>query len=122
MASIVKGNIAKKAGEDKKYQNMHLLLAKRSSENIRSEQRKGGKLERSWLGLYKILRLEEKSADLLDEQVLLPKINTDHLKAYQEPTRRIPHRMLEKPPSKKANGDVTSKFHSCSTITAKFAT
>lgn len=67
--------------------------------NVRSQQRKGGKLEANYLGPFTIIALEEKSADLEDERgVKFPKINIDHIKPHLEDIPRVPHKL--KKPSK----------------------
>nr|XP_049611005.1 mucin-1-like [Syngnathus scovelli] len=66
-------------------------------QNIRSQQRKGGKLNPNFLGPYKIVAIEGKTADLQDENgALVPKINIDHLKPYKENKQRVPHRYENK--------------------------
>nr|XP_049579031.1 protein diaphanous homolog 1-like isoform X2 [Syngnathus scovelli]XP_049579032.1 protein diaphanous homolog 1-like isoform X2 [Syngnathus scovelli] len=66
-------------------------------QNIRSQQRKGGKLNPDFLGPYKIVAIEGKTADLQDENgALVPKINIDHLKPYKENKQRVPHRYENK--------------------------
>ncbi|KAM9812657.1 uncharacterized protein ACBT44_011748 isoform 2-T2 [Syngnathus typhle] len=66
-------------------------------QNIRSQQRKGGKLNPNFLGPYKIVAIEGKTADLQDENgALVPKINIDHLKPYKENKPRVPHRYENK--------------------------
>ncbi|XP_037113220.1 protein transport protein SEC31-like [Syngnathus acus] len=66
-------------------------------QNIRSQQRKGGKLSPNFLGPYKIVAIEGKTADLQDENgALVPKINIDHLKPYKENKQRVPHRYENK--------------------------
>ncbi len=63
-------------------------------QNIRSQQRKGGKLEANFIGPYTITLLEGKSADLVDERgVKFPKINVDHLRLHVEELPRIPHKL-----------------------------
>ncbi|XP_061157614.1 uncharacterized protein LOC133169427 [Syngnathus typhle] len=66
-------------------------------QNIRSQQRKGGKLNLNFLGPYKIVAIEGKTADLQDENgTLVPKINIDHLKPYKENKQKVPHRYENK--------------------------
>nr|XP_049591118.1 uncharacterized protein LOC125978107 [Syngnathus scovelli] len=66
-------------------------------QNIRSQQRKGGKLNPNFLGPYKIVAIEGKTADLQDENgALVPKINIDHLKPCKENKQRVPHRYENK--------------------------
>lgn len=63
-------------------------------QNIRMEQRKGGKLEANFLGPYRVTSSEGKSADLEDEKgVIFPKINIDHLRHCIEQLPRIPHKL-----------------------------
>ena len=53
--------------------------------NIRSQQRKGGKLDKSWIGPFTIVAIDKKSADLQSGNQLLPKVNIDHLRIYKTP-------------------------------------
>ncbi|XP_028439585.1 uncharacterized protein LOC114559226 [Perca flavescens] len=63
--------------------------------NVRSQQRKGGKLEPDFLGPFKVIALQDKSADLESEGGrVFPKINTDHLKIHIDEKERIPHKIL----------------------------
>lgn len=63
--------------------------------NVRSQQRKGGKLDPNFLGPYTIKNIEGKNADLIDERgAILPKINIDHLRLYTEQKPRIPHKIV----------------------------
>lgn len=72
--------------------------------NVRSQQRKGGKLDRDFLGPFTIVALQGKSADLRDENGLMfPKINLDHLIPFLEQETRIPHRL-------QASSDSTGEF------------
>ncbi|XP_015251922.1 PREDICTED: verprolin-like [Cyprinodon variegatus] len=60
-------------------------------QNLRSQQRKGGKLERSYFGPYFITAIKGKSADLRDEKgIVFNKISTDQLKLAVESTPRVP--------------------------------
>nr|XP_049594544.1 uncharacterized protein LOC125979843 [Syngnathus scovelli] len=61
-------------------------------QNIRSQQRKGGKLNPNVLGPYKIVAIEGKD----ENGALVPKINIDHLKLYKENKQRVPHRYENK--------------------------
>ncbi|CAL9696274.1 unnamed protein product [Knipowitschia caucasica] len=63
--------------------------------NIRSQQRKGGKLERNWTGPYTIVKLVNKSADLQSETAFFPKVNTDQLKIFIEQQNIIPQKILK---------------------------
>nr|XP_049586316.1 mucin-7-like isoform X3 [Syngnathus scovelli]XP_049586317.1 mucin-7-like isoform X3 [Syngnathus scovelli] len=66
-------------------------------QNIRSQQKKGEKLNPNFLGPYKIVAIEGKTADLQDENgALVPKINIDYLKPYKENKQRVPHRYENK--------------------------
>ncbi|KAL2098358.1 hypothetical protein ACEWY4_007565 [Coilia grayii] len=94
--TIVKDNVKKKQEKRHRILNPCPLAVgeKVLRKNIRTLQRKGGKLERSWLGPYTITKIENKSADLLDKNgILHPKINIDHLKPFIEQTPRLPHRI-----------------------------
>ena len=62
--------------------------------NIRSRQRKGGKLDPNFLGPYTVLSVENKSADLVDVNgVVFPKINIDHLKHHHAQSPHIPQNL-----------------------------
>ena len=66
--------------------------------NVRSQQRKGGKLERDFSGPFTIVKLQDKSADLQSEEGrLFPKISTDHLKKYVEQNPQVPHKFTTTP-------------------------
>ncbi|XP_056606892.1 uncharacterized protein LOC130424925 [Triplophysa dalaica] len=66
-------------------------------QNVRTKQRKGGKLDANFLGPFTITSLEGKSADLENGMgVKIPKINIDHLKPYCEESPRVPHK-IQKP-------------------------
>ncbi|KAA0716605.1 hypothetical protein E1301_Tti018825 [Triplophysa tibetana] len=66
-------------------------------QNIRTKQRKGGKLDANFLGPFTITSLEGKSADLENGMgVKIPKINIDRLKPYCEESPRVPHK-IQKP-------------------------
>ncbi|XP_038141231.1 proteoglycan 4-like [Cyprinodon tularosa] len=61
-------------------------------QNVRSQQRKGGKLERCYFGPYVITAIKGKCADLQDEKGnVFNKISTDQLKLAVESTPRVPH-------------------------------
>ncbi|XP_032435748.1 uncharacterized protein LOC116730540 [Xiphophorus hellerii] len=63
-------------------------------QNVRSQQRKGGKLEPNFLGPFKISALQGKSADLISENgALFKNISIDHLKHFKPENPRIPHKM-----------------------------
>ncbi|RXN34375.1 myosin-1 isoform X3 [Labeo rohita] len=80
--------------KDKKGLNKFKVGDRVWRKNIRSQQRKGGKLEANFLGPYIIILLEDKSADLVDERgVTFPKINVDHLRLHVEELPRIPHKL-----------------------------
>ncbi|RXN33026.1 sentrin-specific protease 1-like isoform X1 [Labeo rohita] len=112
MDHIVKENVGKKKQERRHRvatQAPFSVGQKVLRKNIRTQQRKGGKLERSWLGPYEIVFLKEKSADLRDEKRhIYPKINTDHLKLFKEETPRVPHRLLLDEPQLKRPHQETS--------------
>ncbi|KAG9261366.1 hypothetical protein AMEX_G24893 [Astyanax mexicanus] len=62
--------------------------------NIRSQQRKGGKLDSECLGPFTLTFLRGKSADLLGENgVKFSKINLDHLVPFVEEKPHIPHKL-----------------------------
>ncbi|XP_050957711.1 uncharacterized protein LOC127158743 isoform X1 [Labeo rohita] len=111
MDHIVKENVGKKQERRHRVatQAPFSVGQKVLRKNIRTQQRKGGKLERSWLGPYEIVFLKEKSADLRDEKGhTYPKINTDHLKLFKEETPRVPHRLLLDEPQLKRPHQETS--------------
>ncbi|XP_049328588.1 gypsy retrotransposon integrase-like protein 1 [Astyanax mexicanus] len=62
--------------------------------NIRSQQRKGGKLDPEFLGPFTITKVAGKSIDLVDSNgKAIHKVNIDHLKLYNEQTPRIPQKL-----------------------------
>jgi hypothetical protein len=62
--------------------------------NIRSRQRKGGKLDPNFLGAYTVSSVDNKSADLVDVNgVVIPKINIDHLKHHHAQSPHIPQHL-----------------------------
>ncbi|XP_072562184.1 uncharacterized protein [Paramormyrops kingsleyae] len=65
--------------------------------NVRSQQRKGGKLEPEFLGPFTVTRIEGKSVDLVDGfgKATL-RVNIDHLKLHTEEVPRIPSKLKEK--------------------------
>ncbi|CAL8237741.1 unnamed protein product [Boreogadus saida] len=64
--------------------------------NVRSLQRKGGKLDPEFLGPFTVVNIEEKSVHLVDSSgKSIHKVNTDHLKLHNTPTPRIPRRCQE---------------------------
>lgn len=68
-------------------------------ENVRSQQRKGGKLDREYLGPFTVVKVEGKSVDLIDiNGRTFPKVSIDHLKMYVEEVPRVPQRMKRAPP------------------------
>lgn len=63
-------------------------------QNIRSQQRKGGKLEANYLGPFTVVALEGKSVDLEREDgTVLKKVNFDHLKKAKEKLPRNPRKI-----------------------------
>ncbi len=72
----------------KKALNTFKVVDRVWRQNIRSQKRKGGKLEANFIGPYTITLLEGKCADLV---VKFPKINVDHLRLHVEELPRIPH-------------------------------
>nr|XP_023684874.1 anther-specific proline-rich protein APG-like [Paramormyrops kingsleyae] len=73
--------------------------------NVRSQQRKGGKLEKDLLGPFKILAIEGKNADLLGEDgTKFLKINVDHLVPYVEDVPQIPHKPQKSFIAKQSDG------------------
>ncbi|KAK0134806.1 hypothetical protein N1851_029482 [Merluccius polli] len=68
--------------------------------NVRSLQRKVGKLDPEFLGPFTVVNIEEKSVDLVDSSgKSIHKVNTDHLKLHTTPTPRIPRRLRIPPVS-----------------------
>ncbi|XP_051975103.1 arp2/3 complex-activating protein rickA-like [Xyrauchen texanus] len=82
--------------KDKKSQKIKFSVGDRVWRlNVRSQQRKGGKLDPDFLGPYTVKTIEGKSADLADERgFILKKINIDHMRLYIEETPRIPHKIV----------------------------
>jgi hypothetical protein len=79
--AMVQLNILKKQGKRQKVRSRSAFAVGQRvvRKNIRMQQRKGGKLERTWLGPYTISKLEKKSADLRDDRGRQhPKINSNH--------------------------------------------
>lgn len=63
-------------------------------QNVRNQQRKGGKLEPNFLGPFTTTAIQGKSADLLgDDGSQYKSINVDHLKSFQPENRRVPHKI-----------------------------
>ncbi|MED6259683.1 hypothetical protein ATANTOWER_028272 [Ataeniobius toweri] len=68
--------------------------------NVRSQQRKGGKLDSNYLRPYTIVSITGKSVDLQDNQgVIKHKINMDRLMLYSEEKPRMPRKTYEVPSS-----------------------
>lgn len=109
MDHIVKKNVKKKQERRQRVANQAPFSVgqKVPRKTIRTQQRKGGKLERSWLGPYEIVHIKDKSADLRDEkEYIYPKISTDHLKSFKEETPRVPHKFnLDEPQLKRPHED-----------------
>ncbi|XP_062385207.1 uncharacterized protein LOC134072498 [Sardina pilchardus] len=61
--------------------------------NIRSQQRKGGKLDPEFLGPFTVSKVEGKSVDLIDHN-----INIDNLKLCVEEVPRVPKRLKRAQP------------------------
>ncbi|XP_076873239.1 uncharacterized protein LOC143523013 isoform X2 [Brachyhypopomus gauderio] len=81
-------------------------------QNIRKQQRKGGKLDPNFLGPFEITGIQGKSADLLGKNgAVFLKVNIDHLKPAKEEMPRIPHRLPD------PSADVTSPVPSA-TVTS----
>lgn len=115
MDHIVKENVKKKQERRQRVANQAPFSVgqKVLRKNIRTQQRKGGKLERSWLGPYEIVHLKDKSADLRDEKgSIYPKISTDHLKSFKENTPRLPHRLILHEPQLKRPHQETGRHPS----------
>lgn len=70
---------------DRGWQNRHHFCRPEGpAKKHKGSAEERGKPERSWLGPYEIVHLQEKSADLRDEKGFFPpKINTDHLKPFK---------------------------------------
>lgn len=101
LLETVKENVRSKQEKNKKKLKSHndqkfKVGDKVWRQNIRSQQRKGGKLESSYLGPYTVTALKGKSADLQDQAgTLFKKINIDHLIMCIEEKERIPHWALK---------------------------
>ena len=67
--------------------------------NIRSQQRKGGKMDKNWLGPFTVVAITKKSADLQSDNQFLPKVNIDHLWIYKTPQYNaiMPRNLLAPP-------------------------
>ncbi|XP_041843372.1 uncharacterized protein LOC121641350 [Melanotaenia boesemani] len=64
-------------------------------QNIRSQQRKGGKLEANFLGPFTIIALAGKSADLQGENGSVhKKVSIDHLKPFKQCDVRVPQKIV----------------------------
>ncbi|XP_073802847.1 uncharacterized protein [Danio rerio] len=62
--------------------------------NVRSEQRKGGKLDPEYFGPFVVTKIQGKSVDLVDsEGRSTKKINKDQLKHHHEETPRVPRNL-----------------------------
>ncbi|KAI2665717.1 putative PPE family protein PPE24 [Labeo rohita] len=61
-------------------------------QNIRSQQRKGGKLDPVYVGPYTVSNVKDKSIDLADDNgKIYPKVNLDHLVHFkEEPPAKAP--------------------------------
>lgn len=60
-------------------------------QNVRSQQRKDGKLEAKVLGPFTIMALQGKSVDLLGEDGTVLEVNVDYLKIARVELHQIPH-------------------------------
>ncbi|KAL2102408.1 hypothetical protein ACEWY4_001576 [Coilia grayii] len=94
--AIVRANIGKsqqKVQKRKQEQGtpMHIEVGDRVlRQNIRSQQRKGGKLDPDFLGPFTVTQVEGKSVDLIDDKgKTYKKINLDHLVHYQQPPTKF---------------------------------
>ena len=97
---ILQGNISKQ--QEKIRRRMKHGAAKPAlkigdkvwRQNVRSQQRKGGKLEPNFLGPFTVVALQGKSADLLAEGgTVINKVNVDHLQLAKVEQPRIPHKI-----------------------------
>ena len=78
-------------------------------QNIRNQQRKGGKLDANFLGPYTITAIQGKSADLQGENgAVFLKVKVDHLKIVKMEMPRIPRMMSKKNPTTLALTPVSS--------------
>ncbi|KAL0194983.1 hypothetical protein M9458_008555, partial [Cirrhinus mrigala] len=61
-------------------------------QNIRSQQRKGGKLDPDYVGPYTVSNVKDRSIDLADDNgKIYPKVNLDHLVHFkEEPPAKAP--------------------------------
>lgn len=63
-------------------------------QNIRSQQRNGGKLDANFLGPYIITEIQGKNVSLLGEKGgIHHQVNIDHLKLAKEEMPHIPHKI-----------------------------
>ena len=97
---ILQGNISKQ--QEKIRRRMKHGAAKPAlkvgdkvwRQNVRSQQRKGGKLEPNFLGPFTVVALQGKSADLLAEGgTVINNVNVDHLQLAKVEQPRIPHKI-----------------------------
>lgn len=62
-------------------------------QNVRQEQRKGGKMESSLLGPFTIIKIEGKSADLVTKKCkTVHTVNIDQLCKHIDKAPRLPHK------------------------------
>nr|XP_055059891.1 uncharacterized protein LOC129443447 isoform X2 [Misgurnus anguillicaudatus] len=92
-------------------------------QNVRSQQRKGGKLDPDFLGPFTVSRVEGKSVDLVDScGKVLPKVSMDHLKPYLEEMPRIPHKIKAKKNGQDTTTASTTTITDSTTSAATFIT
>ncbi|KAL2102404.1 hypothetical protein ACEWY4_001572 [Coilia grayii] len=94
LKNLIERNVQKKEARRKRGKACQYYIGQTVvRKNIRSEQLKGGKLDPSWLGPFRIAAIQDKSVDLEDEQGnITPRINIDHLKPFTEESPHVPHK------------------------------
>ncbi|XP_016414882.1 uncharacterized protein LOC107745507 [Sinocyclocheilus rhinocerous] len=121
MDFIVKENVKKKQERRQRVANQAPFSVgqKVLRKNIRTQQSKGGKLERSWLGPYEIVHIKDKRRQEIncthkrpEKGYIYPKISTDHLKSFKEETARVPHRFILDEPQLKTPHEDTGQHPS----------
>lgn len=106
LRSIVRESVSKKQEKAKgKAQQIGTVFKPGDRvwrQNIRSQQRKGGKLDAGFLGPYTVINVQGKNSDIQDDNgVIFRKINTDHLKICIRESPRLPHCLKNQESKKK---------------------
>ncbi|XP_061740030.1 uncharacterized protein LOC133540960 [Nerophis ophidion] len=89
-------------------------------QNVRNQERKGGKLEANFLGPYTITALEGKSADLEGKNgAVFRRGNIDHLVKVRHEVQRIPHKIESSTPLQTPAASYPAKTHHPTVICLK---